>query len=138
MNTRKVFTSALCTGLLSLAHAPANAQATSAHQAALPAGQTKPVAPKDLQKRLFKIVAEQLGLPQSKVQLKSDFVDDLGADSLDTVELVMALEDEFKIEIPDKDAERIKTVGQALRYLQDRFTDKASTPKPPAPAKTSP
>ena len=63
-----------------------------------------------------KIVAEQLGVAESEVKLESSFVDDLGADSLDTVELVMALEDEFEIEIPDEQAEKITTVQQAVDY----------------------
>jgi len=70
----------------------------------------------DIEQRVKKIVAEQLGVAEDEVKLESSFVDDLGADSLDTVELVMALEDEFEIEIPDEQAEKITTVQQAVDY----------------------
>ena len=66
------------------------------------------------------IVAEQLGVKAEQVTNDASFVDDLGADSLDTVELVMALEEEFEIEIPDEDAEKITTVQQAIDYINDR------------------
>jgi len=64
-----------------------------------------------------KVVVEQLGVSDSEVKKESSFVDDLGADSLDTVELVMALEENFGIEIPDEDAEKIKTVGDTINYV---------------------
>ena len=67
--------------------------------------------------RVKKIVAEQLGVNEADVKIESSFVDDLGADSLDTVELVMALEEEFECEIPDEDAEKITTVQQAIDYV---------------------
>jgi acyl carrier protein len=70
----------------------------------------------DIEQRVKKIVAEQLGVAEDEIKLESSFVDDLGADSLDTVELVMALEDEFEIEIPDEQAEKITTVKQAVDY----------------------
>ena len=70
----------------------------------------------DIEQRVRKIVAEQLGVAEDEIKLESSFVDDLGADSLDTVELVMALEDEFEIEIPDEQAEKITTVKQAVEY----------------------
>lgn len=70
--------------------------------------------------RVIKIVSEQLGVEEQKVSPSSSFVDDLGADSLDTVELVMAFEEEFKVEIPDEDAEKIKTVGDAINYINER------------------
>jgi len=73
----------------------------------------------DLQKRVSEIVAEQLGVDISEVTLDASFIDDLGADSLDTVELVMALEEEFGVEIPDEDAEKITTVKEALEYIQE-------------------
>ena len=68
--------------------------------------------------RVVKIVVEQLGVKESDVQMTSSFVDDLGADSLDTVELVMAFEEEFEIEIPDDAAEKIATVRDAVDYIQ--------------------
>lgn len=72
----------------------------------------------DLQKRVSEIVAEQLGVDIAEVTPDASFIDDLGADSLDTVELVMALEEEFGVEIPDEDAEKITTVKEALEYIQ--------------------
>lgn len=67
--------------------------------------------------RVKKIVAEQLGVNEADIKNESSFVDDLGADSLDTVELVMALEEEFGCEIPDEEAEKITTVQQAIDYV---------------------
>ena len=66
------------------------------------------------------IIVEQLGVDEEEVTPDASFVDDLGADSLDTVELVMALEEEFEIEIPDEEAEKITTVQQAITYINDR------------------
>ncbi|HNA29245.1 MAG TPA: acyl carrier protein [Thiobacillaceae bacterium] len=71
----------------------------------------------DIEQRVKKIVAEQLGANEADVKLESSFVDDLGADSLDTVELVMALEEAFECEIPDEEAEKITTVQQAVDYI---------------------
>ncbi|TFH06993.1 MAG: acyl carrier protein [Nitrosomonadales bacterium] len=70
-----------------------------------------------VEQRIKKIVAEQLGVNETEVKDESSFVDDLGADSLDTVELVMALEEEFECEIPDEQAEKIHTVQQAIDYI---------------------
>ncbi|HEY6973541.1 MAG TPA: acyl carrier protein [Nitrospiraceae bacterium] len=70
--------------------------------------------------RVKKIIAEQLGVEEDEVTPEASFVEDLGADSLDTVELVMALEEEFGIEIPDEDAEKILTVGKALEYIKEK------------------
>ncbi|MBU1035532.1 acyl carrier protein [bacterium] len=67
--------------------------------------------------RVKKIIVDQLGVDESKITEDSSFVDDLGADSLDIVELIMAFEEEFDMEIPDEDAEKIKTVGDAVKYL---------------------
>ena len=67
--------------------------------------------------RVIDIVVEQLGLERDKVQIGSKFVDDLGADSLDTVELIMQLEEEFDIEIPDEEAEKITTIQNAVDYI---------------------
>ncbi len=71
----------------------------------------------NVEQRVKKIVAEQLGVNEAEIKNESSFVDDLGADSLDTVELVMALEEEFETEIPDEDAEKITTVQQAVDYI---------------------
>ncbi len=70
-----------------------------------------------IEQRVKKIVAEQLGVNETEIKNESSFVDDLGADSLDMVELVMALEDEFETEIPDEEAEKITTVQQAIDYV---------------------
>ncbi len=71
----------------------------------------------DIEQRVKKIVSEQLGVNEADVKIDSSFVDDLGADSLDTVELVMALEEEFECEIRDEEAEKITTVKQAVDYV---------------------
>ena len=71
-----------------------------------------------VEERVKQIVVEQLGVKEEEVSGESSFVDDLGADSLDTVELVMALEEEFECEIPDEEAEKITTVQQAIDYVQ--------------------
>ncbi|AYG44121.1 acyl carrier protein [Pseudomonas sp. Leaf58] len=70
-----------------------------------------------IEERVKKIVAEQLGVKEEEVTVEKSFVDDLGADSLDTVELVMALEEEFETEIPDEEAEKITTVQAAIDYV---------------------
>jgi len=72
------------------------------------------------QDKIKQIIADQLGVKKEEVTDSAKFVDDLGADSLDTVELVMALEEEFGIEIPDEDAEKLTTVGDALRYIEEK------------------
>ena len=71
----------------------------------------------NIEQRVKKIVAEQLGVNEAEVKTESSFASDLGADSLDTVELVMALEEEFECEIPDDEAEKITTVQQAIDYV---------------------
>ncbi len=73
-----------------------------------------------IEERVKRILIEQLGVKEEGVVPKADIVDDLGADSLDTVELVMALEEEFGFEIPDEDAERMRTVGDIVSYLEKR------------------
>ncbi|MEM7543887.1 MAG: acyl carrier protein [Pseudomonadota bacterium] len=75
----------------------------------------------DVDERVKKIVVEQLGVKEDEVTNAASFVDDLGADSLDTVELVMALEEEFKTEIPDEEAEKITTVQQAVDYINEHL-----------------
>ena len=77
---------------------------------------TKPEKP-EIEEKVKKIVVDQLGVKDEDVRNGASFVDDLGADSLDTVELVMALEEEFKCEIPDEEAEKITTVQQAIDYI---------------------
>jgi len=73
----------------------------------------------EIQSQVTKVVIEQLGVKPEEVTPDASFVDDLGADSLDTVELVMALEEEFEIEIPDEDAEKIVTIKDAVKYISD-------------------
>ena len=70
--------------------------------------------------RVKEVIVKQLSVPESKVTESASFQGDLSADSLDTVELVMALEDEFNVEIPEEDAEKIQTVGDAVRYLEEK------------------
>lgn len=71
--------------------------------------------------KMKQIIAEKLGVSEDKVTPQASFVDDLGADSLDQVELIMALEDEFNIEIPDEDAEKMRTVKDALDYIEAKM-----------------
>ncbi|HOE20481.1 MAG: acyl carrier protein [Spirochaetes bacterium] len=71
--------------------------------------------------KIKKIIVDQLGVDESEITLEASFVDDLGADSLDTVELVMALEEEFGIEIPDEDAEKLLTVEDVIKYIEAKL-----------------
>ena len=74
-----------------------------------------------LEARVADIIVEQLGLTKEEIVPEASFVDDLGADSLDIVELVMAMEETFDVEIPDDDAEKIQTIGDAISYLKERL-----------------
>jgi acyl carrier protein len=74
---------------------------------------------KSIEERVKEIISEQLGVEEGEVTPAAKFIEDLGADSLDTVELVMAFEEEFDLEIPDEDAEKITTVGDAIQYIKD-------------------
>jgi acyl carrier protein len=74
----------------------------------------------EIASRVREIIAQELGVEGEKVTDEANFVEDLGADSLDTVELVMAFEEEFGIEIPDEDAEQMQSVGQAIKYLTEK------------------
>ena len=76
-----------------------------------------------IEERVKKIIVEQLGVEADRVQAEASIVDDLGADSLDTVELVMAFEEEFEAEIPDEDAEKLKTVGDAVKYIEAHINE---------------
>ena len=73
-----------------------------------------------IEERVIKIVCDQMGQTPEKITAETSFINDLGADSLDTVELVMEFEDEFEISIPDEDAEKIQTVGNAVTYITDK------------------
>ena len=75
----------------------------------------------DVEGKVKEIIVEQLGVDEGQVNAEASFIDDLGADSLDTVELVMAFEEKFDIEIPDEDAEKMRTVGDAIEYLQGKL-----------------
>ena len=70
-------------------------------------------------KKVKGVIVEQLGVAEGNITMKASFIDDLGADSLDIVELIMALEEEFDIEIPDSDAEKVVTVGDVVEYIKD-------------------
>lgn len=74
----------------------------------------------ELFERVKKVIVDQLGVDESKVTPEATFVEDLGADSLDVVDLVMAFEEEFGIDIPDEDAEKIRTVGDAVNYIKEK------------------
>jgi acyl carrier protein len=77
----------------------------------------------DIADRVKKIVVEHLGVDEAKVEESASFIDDLGADSLDTVELVMAFEEEFNVEIPDDAAEKIQTVGDAVSFIKENSAE---------------
>ena len=77
----------------------------------------------NVEEKVKEIIAEQLQVDAEKVTPEASFIDDLGADSLDTVELVMAFEEAFDIEIPDEDADKIRTVGDAINYIKDRIEE---------------
>lgn len=78
----------------------------------------------EMEAKVKQIIVDQLGVDANEVTEKASFVDDLGADSLDTVELVMAFEEEFDVEIPDEEAEKLQTVGQAMAYLKAKLSAK--------------
>ena len=77
------------------------------------------MAATQIEAKVRNIIAEQLGVGEDEIKPESNFVEDLGADSLDIVELVMAMEEEFEVEIPDEEAENIKTVGDAIKYINE-------------------
>lgn len=75
----------------------------------------------NIQERVIEIISAQMGVAKENVKAETHIVNDLGADSLDTVEMVMELEEEFEITIPDEDAEKIQTVGQAIKYIEEHM-----------------
>ena len=75
----------------------------------------------DIEEKVKDIICEELGVEREKLTASASFMEDLGADSLDTVELVMAFEKEFDIDIPDEEAEKLRTVGDAMKYLHDKI-----------------
>ena len=78
----------------------------------------------DVEEKVKDIIVEELGVEREKLTTEASFMEDLGADSLDTVELVMAFEKEFDIDIPDEEAEKLRTVGDALKYLNEKLGNK--------------
>lgn len=81
---------------------------------------------KNIEDKVRNIIVEQLGVNPEQVTPTASFIEDLGADSLDTVELVMAFEEEFSVEVPDEDAEKLQTVGDVVKYIEDKSTNKPS------------
>ena len=79
------------------------------------------MSPEEIFEKVKEIVIEQLGVTEASVAMEASFIDDLGADSLDIVELIMALEEEFDLEIPDSDAEKVVTVGDVVDYIKDNI-----------------
>ena len=84
--------------------------------------ETTAVTNPSIEERVKKIVCDQMGTTPDKITAETSFINDLGADSLDTVELVMEFEDEFEINIPDEDAEKIQTVGDAINYIESKLS----------------
>src|SRR6201986_3148765 len=81
---------------------------------------TKFMAEKSIEEKVKDIIVEQLGVNPEQVTPQASFIEDLGADSLDIVELVMAFEEEFNVEVPDEDAEKLQTVGQVIKYIEEK------------------
>jgi acyl carrier protein len=81
------------------------------------------MADKSIEDRVKEIIVEQLGVNPEQVTPAAKFIEDLGADSLDTVELVMAFEEEFNVEVPDEEAEKLQTVGDVIRYIEDKIEE---------------
>jgi acyl carrier protein len=82
-------------------------------------GQVEQAMAEDIEQKVIEIVSEQMGVDKSEITRETHFINDLNADSLDTVELVMEFEDEFELSIPDEEAEKIQTVGQAIDYIKE-------------------
>ena len=78
----------------------------------------------EIEEKIYQIVSEQMGIDKSELTRETSFVDDLNADSLDTVELVMEFEDEFEMSIPDEEAEKIRTIGQTIEYIAEHRKEK--------------
>ncbi len=85
------------------------------------------MAEKSIEEKVKDIIVEQLGVNPEQVTPQASFIEDLGADSLDIVELVMAFEEEFSVEVPDEDAEKLQTVGDVIKYIEDKSSKQEST-----------
>jgi acyl carrier protein len=107
------------TGLGIFAKAGVAAIVAAAKGAAARAQLSEITAMEDLESKVIEIVSEQMGVDKSQITRETHFINDLNADSLDTVELVMEFEDEFELSIPDEEAEKIQTVGQAIDYIKE-------------------
>lgn len=84
------------------------------------------MTPQEIEEKVIAIVSEQMSVDKSEIRRETSFVNDLNADSLDTVELVMELEDEFDMNIPDDEAEKLQTVGQSIDFISKQLTEKAA------------
>ena len=103
----------LCPGCLPLCGTGLNPSATNFNQ-------TNLMAEKSIEEKVKDIIVEQLGVNPEQVTPQASFIEDLGADSLDIVELVMAFEEEFGVEVPDEDAEKLQTVGDVIKYIEEK------------------
>ncbi len=103
----------LCPGCLPLCGTGLNPRGTNFNQ-------TNSMAEKSIEEKVKDIIVEQLGVNPEQVTPQASFIEDLGADSLDIVELVMAFEEEFGVEVPDEDAEKLQTVGDVIKYIEDK------------------
>ena len=103
----------LCRGCLPLCGTGLNPRGTNFNQ-------TNFMAEKSIEEKVKDIIVEQLGVNPEQVTPQASFIEDLGADSLDIVELVMAFEEEFGVEVPDEDAEKLQTVGDVIKYIEDK------------------
>jgi acyl carrier protein len=95
------------------------------------------MAEKSIEEKVKDIIVEQLGVNPEQVTPQASFIEDLGADSLDIVELVMAFEEEFGVEVPDEDAEKLQTVGDVIKYIEDKSTKHETAPGPSGPGRFS-
>ena len=103
----------LCPGCLPLCGIGLNSRATNNNR-------TNFMAEKSIEEKVKDIIVEQLGVNPEQVTPQASFIEDLGADSLDIVELVMAFEEEFGVEVPDEDAEKLQTVGDVIKYIEEK------------------
>src|SRR5437899_5967856 len=110
----------LCPGCLPLCGTGLNPRATNFNQ-------TNSMAEKSIEEKVKDIIVEQLGVNPEQVTPQASFIEDLGADSLDIVELVMAFEEEFGVEVPDEEAEKLQTVGDGIKYIEGKAKQQGGT-----------